>query len=651
MSTNPNQKRFRVALSFPGERRFFVEQVAVRLADTLGRELVLYDRFFEAEFARPGLASYLQNLYHEEADLIVAFLGADYERKEWCGLEWRAIEDLIKQKKLDNIMLIRFDATAVSGLFSTDGCLWAEKKSPEEVTDRILERLKISVPELPNLLPAAKGVDSILLTAIVNPPQGEGVQETSVWLSSTGNQTYIIDSIMINHRKGDGLSMMSGAILPDADYAFTFEYGSRKVYPLRPALALSHEDPRPVSFTLALAPYEIFPSVGGSVTATLHFHTQDGRDGKLELAEPISEAKRLARLIQKDVEFKGIIVTPTGIQRGRFTAEAADSRILYEPLGLERIYLNNFDEMPTSIPSIKLTNARVALNQAIEARSTIHQIIELLEPCDPFPFDLITGLPGSVMSDLLLDLGKSASLSKPALRALTIRHYIWPSEILAKFVLSDFTEDDPLDAGQPHSQKNGSESQASSEADNPSWSSWDCDNAATALAFYPVGAWEEALIRLASKRPEILRFLYLRRGDLQAKHRPIIEKICQAQLRKLSYFAEEWILLFLFWLGWPTANIWSQLLERQNLDQENAVFGNISLEVVEKMVRAEPERTDAQMDLANVLIGDGSLKDNNDRQKLERALSILETLKSKDRLAIADEPKIETLRSMLAQLE
>ena len=70
------EKRFKVALSFPGERRGFVEKVASLLASCIGKERVLYDKYYEAEFARPNLDTYLLNLYHDESELIAVFLCA-----------------------------------------------------------------------------------------------------------------------------------------------------------------------------------------------------------------------------------------------------------------------------------------------------------------------------------------------------------------------------------------------------------------------------------------------------------------------------------------------------------------------------------------------------------------------------------------------
>src|ERR1039458_2751048 len=58
MSHPAGARRFRVALSFPGEHRGRVEKIAEALAGRLGREAVLYDRWYGAEFNRPNLDVY-----------------------------------------------------------------------------------------------------------------------------------------------------------------------------------------------------------------------------------------------------------------------------------------------------------------------------------------------------------------------------------------------------------------------------------------------------------------------------------------------------------------------------------------------------------------------------------------------------------------
>ena len=139
-----NRKRFDVALSFPGDRRRFIQKVAEALAQQLHQKQVFYDRWYEAELARPNLDVYLQSIYRDEAELVVVFLCAQYEEKEWCGLEWRAIRDLIKQKQDKAIMLIRFDKTVIPGLFSIDGYVDAIDRSPEEIANLILQRLPLN---------------------------------------------------------------------------------------------------------------------------------------------------------------------------------------------------------------------------------------------------------------------------------------------------------------------------------------------------------------------------------------------------------------------------------------------------------------------------------------------------------------------------
>ena len=137
-------KRFRVAFSFAGEKRIFVEQVARILTEQFGKPSILYDKYHEAEFARPDLAFHLPALYHDEADLVVAVVCKDYDSKLWCGLEWTAIYGLVKQRKVDEIMLARFDHEEPKGLFGLAGFVELDGKTPEEFAALIIERLAVN---------------------------------------------------------------------------------------------------------------------------------------------------------------------------------------------------------------------------------------------------------------------------------------------------------------------------------------------------------------------------------------------------------------------------------------------------------------------------------------------------------------------------
>lgn len=137
------QKRFSVALSFPGDHRDFVEPIADDLVNSLGRDRVFYDRNFEHELSRPNLDTYLQEIYHCESELITVFICNDYEKKDWCHLEWRAIRDLIKKRRDDEVMFIRVDSGEVSGIFSVDGYIDGTEKSPQEIAALIERRLDL----------------------------------------------------------------------------------------------------------------------------------------------------------------------------------------------------------------------------------------------------------------------------------------------------------------------------------------------------------------------------------------------------------------------------------------------------------------------------------------------------------------------------
>lgn len=137
-------KRFRVAFSFAGEKRDFVAQVAAILAACFGEATILYDKYHEAEFGRDDLGFYLPDLYHDESDLVVAVFSPDYEHKEWCGLEWRAIFDLVKKRRNEEVMLCRFGRATGKGLYSTAGFVDLDDKTPELAAVRILERLALN---------------------------------------------------------------------------------------------------------------------------------------------------------------------------------------------------------------------------------------------------------------------------------------------------------------------------------------------------------------------------------------------------------------------------------------------------------------------------------------------------------------------------
>jgi hypothetical protein len=76
----------------------------------------------------------------------VVFLSEEYDKKEWCGLEWRAIREIIKNKSDHAIMVMRFDETPIPGSMSIDGYVDLSKRKPTEVARLIVERVRARSP-------------------------------------------------------------------------------------------------------------------------------------------------------------------------------------------------------------------------------------------------------------------------------------------------------------------------------------------------------------------------------------------------------------------------------------------------------------------------------------------------------------------------
>jgi hypothetical protein len=134
---------FDVALSFPGEKRPYARAVADRLSLVLGRNHIFYDEYYKSQLARPNLDTLLQDIYRNRSRLIVVFLCEAYQSKDWCGIEFKAIREILKERDDSRVMYVRFDEGQVQGVFSTDGYIDAKSHTPIEVADLIVERVRL----------------------------------------------------------------------------------------------------------------------------------------------------------------------------------------------------------------------------------------------------------------------------------------------------------------------------------------------------------------------------------------------------------------------------------------------------------------------------------------------------------------------------
>lgn len=134
---------FDVALSFPGEIRDYIESVAVELERIIGPDSYFYDNNYVSQLARPSLDVLLQDIYRKRSKLVVVFLCSYYQEKEWCGIEFRAIRDIIMEREHDRVMYVKMDDGQVDGVFKIDGYIDGQKYGPTDVARYIQERVEL----------------------------------------------------------------------------------------------------------------------------------------------------------------------------------------------------------------------------------------------------------------------------------------------------------------------------------------------------------------------------------------------------------------------------------------------------------------------------------------------------------------------------
>jgi hypothetical protein len=140
---NLEKHQFDVALSFSGNVRSYVEKVASGLGKTNSPDSFFYDNNYKSQLSRPSLDDLLQDIYKNRSKLIVVFLSAEYQSKNWCRIEFRAIKQIIFDMEYIKVMYIRMDDGDVKGVFNTDGYIDGNTHTPDQIVKFINERLSL----------------------------------------------------------------------------------------------------------------------------------------------------------------------------------------------------------------------------------------------------------------------------------------------------------------------------------------------------------------------------------------------------------------------------------------------------------------------------------------------------------------------------
>ena len=132
---------YEVALSFAGEQRAYVEDVARTLQSRAIS--VFYDNFETVRLWGKHLPEELQRVYEHGASMVVMFISAEYVKKAWPRHERRAMLSRAVRESNEYVLPVRFDDTEVPGLPDGVFYLKAADYSPAQLAAMIAEKLGI----------------------------------------------------------------------------------------------------------------------------------------------------------------------------------------------------------------------------------------------------------------------------------------------------------------------------------------------------------------------------------------------------------------------------------------------------------------------------------------------------------------------------
>ena len=128
-----------VGLSFAGERREYVSQVANQLKFHGIR--VFFDDYEQEALWGKDLYAYLSEIYHHMCRFCVIFVSKDYAAKVWPTRELQSAQARALEEKQEYILPARFDDTRIPGLLDTVHYIDLRQTSPSDLSDLIVKKL------------------------------------------------------------------------------------------------------------------------------------------------------------------------------------------------------------------------------------------------------------------------------------------------------------------------------------------------------------------------------------------------------------------------------------------------------------------------------------------------------------------------------
>lgn len=132
-------KQYDVVLSFAGEDREYVERVAEFLE--VNGVVAFYDKYEEVTLWGKDLAEHFEGIYRKQGRFCIMFISRHYADKVWTRHERKSALARALEERVEYVLPARFDNTEIPGLRPTVGYLDLRKLTPEQLGERILQKL------------------------------------------------------------------------------------------------------------------------------------------------------------------------------------------------------------------------------------------------------------------------------------------------------------------------------------------------------------------------------------------------------------------------------------------------------------------------------------------------------------------------------
>ena len=131
--------RYDVGLSFAGEQREYVEEVAKELKSRGIRPF--YDDYEKEILWGKDLYAHLSEIYQHMCRFCIIFVSKEYASKVWANRERQSAQARAIEEKREYILPARFDNTPIPGLLDTVGYIDLSETSPQQLCDLVVGKL------------------------------------------------------------------------------------------------------------------------------------------------------------------------------------------------------------------------------------------------------------------------------------------------------------------------------------------------------------------------------------------------------------------------------------------------------------------------------------------------------------------------------